>query len=104
MSLNLPASLLTACGTQVMLPVICKLISLQVSRKQLAGAGLWQCRSDPPKTMNSTMTPGPMASAASVLGAKEPTASPRDVDAKLSSVRIPQNFANLQQPRIPLPQ
>ncbi len=58
----------------------------------------------PPKTMNRTMTPGPMASAASVLGAKEPTASPRDVDAKLSSVRIPQNLANLQQPQMSLPQ
>ena len=49
----------------------------------------------PPKTMKRTMTPGPMASAASVLGANAPTARPRDVDAKLSSVRIPQNLANL---------
>ena len=54
----------------------------------------------PPKTIKRTMTPGPMASAASVLGAKEPTASPRDVEAKLSSVRIPQNLANLQQPQL----
>ena len=46
--------------------------------------------------MKRTMTPGPMARAASVLGAKEPTARPRDVDVKLSSVRIPQNLANLQ--------
>ena len=39
--------------------------------------------------------PGPMASAASVDGANEPTASPRDVDANDSSVSTPQNFANL---------
>ena len=39
--------------------------------------------------------PGPMASAASVDGAKEPTASPSEVDANDSRVSTPQNFANL---------
>ena len=46
-------------------------------------------------TMKRTMMPGPMASAASVDGANEPTASPSDVDANDSSVSTPQNFANL---------
>ena len=45
--------------------------------------------------MKRTMTPGPMASAASVEGAKAPTASPSEVDANDSSVRMPQNLANL---------
>lgn len=40
--------------------------------------------------------PGPMARAASVLGAKLPTARPSDVDVKLSRVRMPQNLANLR--------
>ncbi len=47
-------------------------------------------------TMNRTMMPGPIASAASVEGAKEPTASPREVAVKDSRVRIPQNLANLR--------
>ncbi len=46
-------------------------------------------------TMKRTMMPGPMASAASVDGANEPTANPRDVDANDSNVSTPQNFANL---------
>jgi hypothetical protein len=51
----------------------------------------------PLTTMKSTMIPGPIASAASVDGAKEPTAKPRDVDVNDSSVSKPQNFANLHQ-------
>lgn len=47
--------------------------------------------------MNSTIMPGPIARAASVDGAKEPTASPREVDVNDSSVRMPQNLANLQE-------
>lgn len=47
-------------------------------------------------TMNKTIMPGPIASAASVEGAKEPTASPSEVAVKDSRVRIPQNFANLR--------
>ena len=47
-------------------------------------------------TMKRTMTPGPMARAASVEGAHAPTASPSEVDAKDSSVRMPQNLANLR--------
>ncbi len=46
--------------------------------------------------MNKTIMPGPIASAASVEGAKEPTASPSEVAVKDSRVRIPQNFANLR--------
>ena len=45
--------------------------------------------------MGRTIIAGPMATAASVLGATEPTARPRDADAKDSNVRIPRNFANL---------
>lgn len=48
--------------------------------------------------MKSTMTPGPMASAASVEGANDPTARPSEVDAKDSRVRMPQNLPNLPQP------
>ena len=44
------------------------------------------------------MTAGPMAMAASVLGATEPTASPRDADVKDSSVSIARNLANLVAP------
>ena len=44
--------------------------------------------------------PGPMASAASVDGANEPTARPSDVDANDSRVSTPQNFANLAARRI----
>ena len=47
-------------------------------------------------TMKRTMTPGPMARAASVEGAKAPTARPSEVDANDSSVRMPQNLANLR--------
>ena len=50
----------------------------------------------PPKTMNTTMTAGPMATAASVDGATEPTASPSAEDVKDSSVRMPRNDANLR--------
>jgi hypothetical protein len=48
--------------------------------------------------MKRTMTPGPIASAASVEGANAPTASPREVDANDSRVRMPQNLANLRAP------
>jgi hypothetical protein len=50
-------------------------------------------------TMKSTMMPGPIASAASVDGANEPTARPSDVDANDSSVSTPQNCANLPRAR-----
>ena len=49
----------------------------------------------PPNTMNTTITAGPIATAASVDGATEPTASPRAADVKDSSVRMPRNDANL---------
>lgn len=52
-------------------------------------------------TMKRTMTPGPMASAASVEGANAPTARPSEVDAKDSSVRMPQNLANLRKKQWP---
>ena len=41
------------------------------------------------------MTAGPIATAASVVGATEPTARPREADVKDSSVRIAKNLANL---------
>ena len=42
------------------------------------------------------MTAGPMATAASVLGATEPTARPRDAETKDSSVSTARNFMNLK--------
>ncbi len=50
----------------------------------------------PPKTMETKITAGPMASAASVEGAAAPTASPRALLVKLSSTRMPKNRANLR--------
>jgi hypothetical protein len=47
----------------------------------------------PPKTMKMTMTEGAIAMAASTDGAREPTAMPNAVDAKLSTVRTSTNLA-----------
>mmetsp|Transcript_19242 Transcript_19242/g.58082 ORF Transcript_19242/g.58082 Transcript_19242/m.58082 type:complete len:315 (+) Transcript_19242:593-1537(+) len=49
----------------------------------------------PPNTMKITMIAGPMARAASVEGAIDPTAKPSAEDVKLSRVRMPRNLANL---------
>jgi hypothetical protein len=45
--------------------------------------------------IQTSMTAGPMATAASVLGATAPTARPRADEQKDSSVRIPRNLRNL---------
>lgn len=42
------------------------------------------------------MTAGPIATAASVLGANDPTVSPRAADVNASKVRIPRKRANLR--------
>jgi len=44
-----------------------------------------------------------MATAASVEGATEPTASPSEADVKDSSVRMPRNAANLHRNMLPDP-
>ena len=48
----------------------------------------------PPNTMKMTVTAGPIAIAASALGAAAPTASPIAVDVSASRDSTPQNFAN----------
>jgi len=47
----------------------------------------------PPKTMKMTVTAGPIAIAASALGAAAPTASPIAVDVSASRDSTPQNLA-----------
>jgi hypothetical protein len=45
--------------------------------------------------IHTSITAGPMATAASVLGATAPTARPRAEEQKDSRVRIPRNLRNL---------
>ena len=53
--------------------------------------------------MKTTMTAGPMATAASVDGATEPTARPSAADVNDSSVKMPKNDANLRETPALLP-
>lgn len=46
-------------------------------------------------SLSFTITAGPMARAASVEGAIDPTARPSADDVKLSRVKMPRNLANL---------
>jgi hypothetical protein len=46
--------------------------------------------------IQTSITAGPIATAASVLGATAPTARPRAEEQKDSRVKMPKNFKNLQ--------
>lgn len=93
-------------GQITTVPLLCKLANrllhnYNASRVRIRGERLdllAESEAAPPKTMKMTMTAGPMACAASGEGATDPTASPTEELAKLSSVRMPRNFANLHQP------